>query len=174
MSVRQQLPNYAEIRSKYPELIPALNALQQATANVSDQTATDALGTNSGVPPQISGISVTEANGIHDVSIQDGTPGQRGRSYFLDYSDSADFTNYHTISLGPSQNHRANLGAGVFHWRGYSSYGSSDHSEPLMHGGSSATPVGSGTMSGPALSAKQGEMGFGPKYQNATQPPIRQ
>jgi hypothetical protein len=173
MSNRQQIPNWNTIRQKYPELVSAFLSIQQSTANISDQTATDAQSTNSGAPPQISGINVTEAAGVHDIQITDNTSGQRGRAYFADYSDSADFKNYHTISLGPSQNHRANLGAGVYHWRAYSSYGSSDHSEPLMHGGATATPVGSGAMAGPPMQAKQGSTGFGPKYQNTTKPPIR-
>lgn len=173
MSARQQLPNLSVIREKYPELVSAFNSLMQTDSNLSDQTATDAQSTNSGAPPQISGINVTESGGIHDVQITDNTPGQRGRGYFAEYSDSKDFQNYHTIALGPSQNHRANLGSGQFYWRAYSAYGSSNHSQPVIHGGSTATAVGSGTMAGPALQQKQGGQGFGPKYQNATKAPVR-
>jgi hypothetical protein len=170
---RTQIPNFSVIREKYPELIPVLNAFQQGQASIADQTATNPLDTSSGAPPQVSGISVVEQGGIHDIQITDETPANRGIQYFLQYCQNPDFRNPHQISLGPSQNHRANLGAGAYYWRAYSSYGSSEPSEPLMHGGSTAAPVGSGTYPGPPMQATQGEMGFGPKYRSSPTPPTR-
>jgi hypothetical protein len=147
--------------------------LQTVIGNLADQTATNPTANASGAPPSIAGINVVAAGGIHDVQIQDNTPAARGLHYFADYSDTPDFQNYHTIAMGPSQNMRFNHGPGQLHWRGYSSYPSSSHSAPLMHGGATATPVGTGTAVGPPLQPKQGSTGFGPVYRNSKTPPTR-
>lgn len=170
---RFNIPNLAYIRQDDNKYASAFNALQDAINNLSDQANADPTSVSNGTPAQIAGINVIEANGIHDVQIQDNTPANRGLSYFLDYSDTADFKNYHTIHLGPSQNHRANLGPGVYHWRGYSSHSTTGHSTPVVFGGVKATPVGSGTATGPAMQAKQGGMGYGPVYRNSSTPPVR-
>lgn len=173
---RFQIPNLSAIRTgKYdPEdLANALLSIQGAIGNINDQTNTNSIASSSGAPPVISGINVTEKGGIHDIQITDSSPAQRGINYFAEYSQTPDFQNVHKIDLGSSQNHRANLGAGTYYWRAYSSYGSSEHSQPVMHGGTSAAAVGSGTYSGPDMQQQQGGMGFGPLYRSSSTPPVR-
>lgn len=173
MANRFQLPNLPYIRQDDSKYGSAFAAIQDAIGNLSDQANADPTSTANGVPASINAFNVVEASGIHDLQIQDEAPANRGKSYFADYSDTPDFQNYHTIHLGPSQNHRANLGPGVYHWRAYSSYSTTSHSTPVVFGGAKATPVGSGAMTGPPMQAKQGSLGYGPVYKNSNVPPVR-
>ncbi len=156
------IPNLDLIRQKYPELYPAVEALQRGLGNVATQTNANPDGAQSQAPPSISGLSVKEAGGIHDIQITDNAPATRGKSYFAYYAQTPDMSNAHKIDLGASQNHRANLGPGKYYWSAHSSYDTGDPSPMAYHGGATPVAVGSGVYSGPAMQQAQGPAAFGP------------
>lgn len=163
-----RIPNLGYIRQDDSKYHAAFTAIQDAITNLSVQGNLDPTGTSSGTPPPVSGLSVVEKDGIHDVQIQDQSPANRGLNYFAYYSRTADFQNEHKVDLGASQNIRVNLGAGQYHWRVNSAYPTSAPSDHVYH-----PPVGSGTHAGPAMQAGQGESGFGQIYRGSTVPPVR-
>jgi hypothetical protein len=126
--------------------------IQNALNLVAKQTNANPLG-DVPAPPQISAVNVQVAQGVHDVQIQDNSPVQRGVHYFLEYSNSPNFSgpSTKTLSLGPSKNTRIFLGNGTVYWRGYSSYPTSSPSAPVYSGTETQpTPAtGGGAISGP-------------------------
>jgi len=161
--------NMAYIRSIDPKLHEALSDIVNAHNNVARQVNADPTSVTP-PPPKISGLNVVEKNGVFDAQITDHSEFNRGASYLLEYSDTPNFQNAHTVHLGPSRNWRGNLGAGPLHFRAYSAYGSSAPSEPVYHGGGSGIVVGSGGTVGPPMqqgmgsgtgSATQTAQGFG-------------
>jgi hypothetical protein len=167
---RFQLPGIDSLRLTDKRLYTSLKAVEQAINNHSDQGNMDPMTTAPAPPQPISNISVTENGGIHDIQITDHSPAYAGINYTADYSQTPDFANFHTIDMGVSQNHRANLGPGQYYWRGSSFYHPSAPSVPVLHGGGSPVAVGSGAYTGPAMQPKQGFTGL---YRNSTVPPIR-
>ncbi len=153
------VPNLDLIRQKYPELYPAVEALQRGLGNVATQTNANPNGAQSTAPPAISGLSVKEAGGIHDVQITDNSPAARGKSYFAYYAQTPDMSNAHKIDLGASQNHRANLGPGKYYWSAHSSYDTGDPSPMAYHGGATPVAVGSGSLHGSGYAAGAGSGG---------------
>lgn len=167
MSQRFKLPD----PSQYPRAFG--DAVQNAINNISDQSNSDPTANATKAPAQLSGFNVVESGGIHDIQFTDNSPGYRGKNFFADYSTTPDFAQYHTIDTGASQNHRANLGSGTYYWRGYHSYPTSDHSQPVYHGGIKPAPVGSGVQAGPPLQPKMGSTGYGPVFTRTSTPPVR-
>lgn len=170
MANRIQVPNLAYIRRDDQKYASAFTALTDSINRIADQANVDPTGAQVEAPPPVSAISVVENAGIHDIQIQDNSPAYRGLQYSAFYSQTPDFANPHRIDLGESQNHRANLGSGIYYWAAASKYSSSAHSEMVYHGGSTPTPVGSGIHAGPVMQPFQG---FNTQYRNSTTPPTR-
>jgi hypothetical protein len=168
---RFQIPNLSYIRGDDEKYFNALKSIEGAINNHSDQGNLDPTASSQAAPAQISGVNVVESGGIHDISITDNSPAYAGLNYTADYSQTSDFQNFHTIDMGISQNHRANLGPGQYYWRASSYYHAATPSVPVYHGGATPAVVGSGNYTGPTMQPKQGFMGL---YRNSTTPPIRQ
>lgn len=167
---RFTIQNIGTIRQDNKLHAQTFQAIADAINRVSDQANIDPTGAQVAAPPPISNLTVTEAGGIHDLSISDNSPAYAGLSYTAEYSQTPDFQNSHSIDLGTSQNHRANLGAGTYYWRAHSNYHPSTPSAPVYHGGSTPQAVGSGSYPGPPMSQKQA---FSGQYRNSPTPPIR-
>lgn len=168
---RFQIPNKAYLRADDQKYATAMQAIEDAVNQMSDQTNTDPTGAQVASPPQIGNINVVESGGIHDIQLQDNSPAYAGLNYTAEYSQTPDFQNSHKIDLGTSQNHRANLGAGKYYWRASSSYHPATPSDHVYHGGALPQAVGSGDYSGPPMQLRQGFTG---QYRNSSTPPIRQ
>lgn len=167
---RFQVPNKSYLRTIDPKLAQIIQALEDAHNRVADQANVDPTGAQVAAPSQISGINVVESGGIHDIQIVDQSPAYRGVNYRADYSQTPDFQNFHTIDLGTSQNHRANLGPGKYYWRASSKYHASEGSAHVYHGGATPEPVGGGSYSGPPMQQNQG---FSGQYRSSSTPPVR-
>jgi hypothetical protein len=167
---RFTVPNLAYIRSDDKKYSQTFQAVSDAINRLSDQTNADPTGAQVATPPQVSGLSVVESGGIHDVQITDQSPAYAGIQYSAEYSQTSDFQNSHKIDLGTSQNHRANLGAGQYFWRASSSYHPATPSPHVYHGGATPQAVGSGAYPGPPM--QQGQ-GFSGQYRSSTTPPVR-
>jgi len=168
---RFSIPNLSYIRQSDKKLYDSLQSIEQAINNHSDQGNLDPTAVSQAPPQPVSAVNVVESGGIHDIQITDNSPAYAGLSYIADYSQTPDFQNYHTIDMGISQNHRANLGPGKYYWRASSYYHAATPSAPVYHGGATPAVVGSGNYTGPAMQPKQGFTGL---YRNSTTPPIRQ
>lgn len=167
---RFQVPNKAYLRKDDSKYGAAIQALEDAVNRVADQANVDPSGAEVQAPQPISKISVIESGGIHDIQLTDNSPAYAGIRYAADYSQTPDFRNYHTIDMGTSQNHRANLGSGKYYWRASSSYHVATPSSPVYHGGAIPAALGSGDYAGPDMQARQG---FSGQYRNSNIPPIR-
>lgn len=167
---RFQVQNKAYIRSDDNKYAQAFQSLEDAVNRVSDQANIDPTGAQVATPPALSGISVTEAGGIHDIALTDNSPAYAGIQYSAEYSQTPDFQNSHKIDMGTSQNHRANMGSGTYYWRASSSYHPATPSTPVYHGGATPQAVGSGSYPGPPM--QQGQ-GFSGQYRSSSTPPVR-
>lgn len=165
------IPNISYIRSQMDsKLADALEAINDRIGVISNQGNLDPESSSQAAPPQISAVNVVAQAGIHDIQIQDSSPAYAGLNYAVDYSQTSDFSNFHTIDLKTSQNHRANLGDGTYYWRAKSYYHPATPSTPVYHGGATPQPVGTGSYPGPAMQDRQGFSGI---YRNSNTPPIR-
>lgn len=167
---RFQLPNLGYIKADDQKYYSAFKAIAGAISTISDQGNFDASGAQVAAPPSIAGISVMESGGIHDIQLTDNSPAYAGIRYAADYSQTPDFQNFHTIDMGTSQNHRANLGSGKYYWRGSSNNHPATPSPHIYHGGANPIAVGSGDYPGPPMQQRQG---FSGQFRNSTTPPIR-
>jgi hypothetical protein len=161
MGSRFRIPNDPEM---------AKRAITMAINAMADQSNTDPMGSAPPAPTPISQLSVISSGGIHDIKITDPSPAYAGINYTAEYSQTADFQNFHTIDMGISQNHRANLGPGKFFWRASSFYHPATPSQPAYHGGATPQAVGDGAYSGPPMQERQGFTG---PYRNSPTPPVR-
>lgn len=168
---RFQVRNKSYIRGDDAKYLQAFQDLEDAINKTADQANVDPTGAQVAIPSPVSGVKVVEQNGIHDIQITDQSPAYAGLRYKADYSQTQDFQNFHTIDMGNSQNHRANLGSGKYFWRASSYYHPATPSTHAYHGGISPEPVGSGSYNGPPMSQKQG---FSGQYRSSSTPPIRQ
>lgn len=168
---RFQVPNKGYIRQDDEKYYSAISSIEGAINRISDQANVDPTSAQVAMPSPISGVSVTQAGGIHDIQIQDQSPAYNGLKYSAYYSQTPDFQNAHRIDLGESQNHRANLGAGTYYWAATSKYPASQESAMVYHGGSAPAAVGAGAYPGPPMQQAQGFTG---QYRNSTTPPVRQ
>ena len=163
-----QVANLEYIRGKDPMFAEALQSIANGLNNTAQQVTADPTSTGSTAPPQISGLSVTAAQGIFDIQITDNNPVYRGINYFVEYSTDIGFTRPTVIDLGASRNHRANFGAQSLYFRAYSAYPTSGASQAVYFG-SSAQPTivaGGGVVSGPP---PQPSSGSGTASGNGTQ-----
>jgi hypothetical protein len=171
---RFQVPNKGYIRNKDSQLGNALEKIEDAINAQADQGNTDPTGAQQAAPSAISQMSVTAADGIHDIQITDNAPAYRGINYFAYYSQTPDFQNFHKIDMGASQNHRVFLGPGKYYWKSNHAYPSSPPSTDVYHGGSTPEAVGTGSHIGPPMQQNQGTAAFGATtYRNSSIPPIR-
>lgn len=142
----------SKIELLFRQVQDSLNALGSQTNAQPDGSATAA-------PLGPSALNVTAAGGVHDVTIQDNAPANRGMHYFLDYDTNPNFTNARTIALGPSRTARLTLGiSGPVYFRGYNSYPTSAPSAPVYLG-TQANPTGvnaGGAITGPTVQATTG------------------
>ncbi len=168
---RFQIPNLAYIRQDDDKYYNALKSIEEAINNYSDQGNLDPTSATQAAPAPVSAINVVATGGIHDIQITDNSPAYAGLQYAADYSQTADFQNFHTIDMGTSQNHRANLGPGQYFWRASSFYHPATPSTQVYHGGSSPASVGSGMYTGPEMQSGQRFTGL---YRNSSTPPVRQ
>ena len=172
---RFALPNMAYIRNDDGAYAKTLQALSDAINRLSDQCNADPNSTQISAPSPVSSVTVTAADGIHDIRVEDQSPAYRGINYFAYYSQTADMQNAHKIDLGSSQNHRANLGPGTYFWKVNSAYPASPPSTDVYHGGDAPAAVGAGTYIGPPMQLASGSAGFGINaYRNSSTPPVRE
>jgi hypothetical protein len=151
--------NRAFIKSKYPEIFEALEDFGFFTENLANQTNSDPRSAAVAAPPAISKLTVTAAQGVHEIAIEDNTsPVVRGINYYAEYSPSKNFSQPTVIDLGSSRNYRKFLGNQTLFWRAYSSYPNSARSEPVYHGApNNPFPViGGGAITGPTLAPSNG------------------
>lgn len=157
------LPNLDHIRTKDPKMWETIVKIQQ-NLQPSQQPA----------PPQVSGITVTAANGYFTVTLTDNGKVKAGIHYFIEYSTTAGFQQPVVIDNGASRTLVVNLGNQTLFWRAYSQYifPFSPPSAPVTFGGSTPTgvagggavvpPVVASTGSGTAsTTGQQGGYGFG-------------
>lgn len=168
---RFAVPNKSYIQMDDSKYAAAFSAIERAVNAQADQSNTNPTSAVQAAPPPVSGISVVESGGIHDIKVIDNSPAYAGINYAADYSQTPDFQNFHTIDMGVSQNHRANLGPGKYYWRASSFYHAATPSGHVYHGGATPVAVGTGSYTGPAMQQKQGFTGA---YRNSPTPPIRQ
>lgn len=165
--------NRAQLFQQNRLIAEALDDIQQQMNNVAQQSNASAQG-NTNPPPDIASISVSAANGVFQVAVTDNSPVYRGINYFVEYSETAAFTQPHVLDLGASRTWRGFLGSLSLYWRAYSQYSPSNPSNPVYFGTSTdPTPVaGGGVLTGPSLGSstgsgtadtngKQGGSGFG-------------
>lgn len=148
--------------SKAPEfgmkLAEALQSIANAHNTVEQQTNSNSTG-EPPAPPSISGLSVTASNGHFQVAINhQGSEFYRDVHYFVEHSASPNFTDSHTVPLGPSRNANLFLGNTTRYFRAYASYGSSGPGAAVYHGGKAQPqPVsGGGTIPGPSFAPSAG------------------
>ena len=151
-------------------LLAMMKKLEQGINNTAQQVNASPVGATE-APPQISGIAVVpKGGGVHQVTLQDNNPVNRGIFYFADYSQDPNFSTFTTVNMGPSRQIDVPAGTGDLHWRGYSQYQTSPPSEPVYHGvavnstGTTASAAAgiAGTGSGTEPSVQpQGAAGFG-------------
>lgn len=124
-------------------------------------------------PQPHSKLSVLGGNGIFDIAMTDESPQYRGNENFVDYSETADFSDFHTIHVGASNNHRVNLGKKALHFRSYPSYPTTGPATPIYH----PTVVDGSAPDEPPMQANQGSgtgtQGWGAQPYNTDNPPIR-
>lgn len=164
-----QIRNLDFIRQLSSEDLPGFGAkLYEALSDIAQQSDNHAQQTNANLqgaplpPPAINNIAVSAQNGHFSVQIQDNGEIYRGVQYYVEHSDSPNFTNPQVIHLGDSRNHTVFLGDVTRYFRAYSSYASSPPSAPAYLGGSVPTPVtGGGPVGGPDFQESQGS-GTGP------------
>lgn len=163
--------NIELIRSRLgPDVADEFSKLELAFNTVNQQVNANPLG-DVAPPPQISGVVVTpKGGGVHQVTIQDNNPVNRGAVYFAEYSLDPNFSTFTTVSMGPSRQIDVPAGTGNLNWRGYNSYPTSAPSAPVYHGaavnstGATASAAAgiAGTGSGTEPSVQpQGAAGFG-------------
>ena len=166
-------PNRDKIQAQFGAfLTEALDAIQNAHNQVFTKSSMAPVG-ESAVPAPIANLSVTGGNGVYQAVIQDNSSVTWGISYFLEYSDTANFASPHVIPLGPARTWRGTLNLPGLYWRAYSQYQGGQPSAVVYYG-SQTTPVvvtaggaispvlpgstGSGTASG---NGTQGGSGYG-------------
>lgn len=167
------MPNYnfdlELLRTKLgPEVADEIAKFQTAFNTVNQQTNANPLGAVT-PPQQISAIAVVpKGGGVHQVTIQDNYPVNRGIAYFAEYSTDPNFSTFTTVNMGPSRQIDVPAGLGNIHWRGYSGYPTSAPSAPVYFGGAgSPTPVNS---TGATASASAGVPGTGSGTEPSNQP----
>lgn len=151
-------------------LLKIVQQLQHGLNNAAEQVNASPVGSTE-APPQISAIAVVpKGGGVHQVTIQDNNPVNRGIAYFAEYSADANFSTFTTVPMGPSRQIDVPAGTGNLNWRGYSAYPTSPPSAPIYHGvavnstGTTASAAAgiAGTGSGTEPSVQpQGAAGFG-------------
>lgn len=139
-----------------PLLHKSMQDLLNKVETVAQQTASSLTGFSQ-APPNISSLSVTAANGIFDVQIQDNSSVNRGVNYFLEYSTTPGFQQPVVVDLGASRNYRASWGNQTLYFRALSQYPTSAPSKPVYFGPSNnPTAVVGGGSAGPMIQPSTG------------------
>lgn len=131
-------------------LYEALGDLRQNQQTITQQANLNPSGSPQ-APPQLNGMKVQAANGHFQVSIQDSAPIFRGIRYYVEHSETPNFSDVHVVPMHDSRNTNIFLGNVTRHFRAYSAYPSGDISPPVYHG-SQASPIavsGGGAIGGP-------------------------
>lgn len=157
------IPNLDHHRVTDPKLWESLTAIQSHLRPATQPA-----------PPQVSGITVTAANGYFTVALTDSGAVGSGIHYFIEYSLTPGFEQPIVIDNGASRTLVLNLGAQTLFWRAYSQYlfPFSPPSPPIVFGGATPTGVvGGGAIAPPAVAStgsgtgatngQQGGSGFG-------------
>jgi hypothetical protein len=132
-----------------PVLAQALDSIVEQIQSVATQTAATVNGFTP-APHPISQLSVLASAGVFDIQIQDNTPVQRGINYFVEFSTTPNFVQPHVVNLGASRTYRSYWGNQTLYFRAYSQYSTSQPSQPVYFGSSSApTAVVGGGSAGP-------------------------
>lgn len=151
-------------------LLKIIRDQEDAINNVGAQVNAAPVGSTD-APPQISAVTVVpKGGGVHQVTIQDNNPVNRGISYFAEYSADPNFSTFTTVPMGPSRQMDVPAGTGALNWRVYSAYPTSAPSDPIYHAGAvnstgatanaAAGIAGTGSGTEPSLQP-QGAAGFG-------------
>lgn len=177
------LRNLDYIRSKDPRLAETFKDIVEQFAVLESQVNGSATGEPK-APPAVNSVNVMGGGGIFDIAITDRSDSlYRGIHYFVDHSDTPQFTNFQTIHVGTTRNWRGTLGSTSRYFRAYSAYPTGVASAPAYHGGNTQPQiVDASGASEPPFQASQGSgtgaqgvglSGFGPVPFRGTKPPIR-
>lgn len=150
-------------------LFDAFRNIQKQLKNLSIQTNASLNAPSNSPPPQINALHVDGGAGIYHAYITDNNQNlYRGVEYTAEYAQTPDFSDFHVVHMGPSRDHRANIGLpGPLYWRAYSGYGpSSPPSPPVYHGGVQPAGVNASSAVAPPLKPGQGS-GTNPPTQGA-------
>jgi len=140
---------------------------QEAINNLGSQTNAQPVGSTQ-APPQISRITATpKGGGVHQVTIFDNNPVQRGIRYFAEYSADPNFSTFSVVAMSTSRQIDVPAGTGDLFWRAYSQYPTSPPSLPVYHGGTIPVAVNS---TGATASAAAGIPGTGSGTDQNLQP----
>src|ERR1700684_3549878 len=116
------LRNLDYIRSKDPRLAETFKDIVEQFSNLESQVNGSATGEPK-APPNVNSVNVMGGAGIFDIAITDNSQSlYRGVHYFVDHSNSAQFTNFQTIHVGTTRNWRGTLGSTSRFFRAYSAY----------------------------------------------------
>lgn len=160
------IPQLEELRQRDPVMYEICKKMVGAINSTARQVNVDPVNPIER-PTAIDSLSVTAADGIFDIQITDTSDVRRGIWYFAEYSADSGFSDAKVVLMGPSRNHRVQLGNLTLYWRAYSQYLGSDASDPVMFGAPTAV-VGGGTLAGPtpqtSTGTGSGGTGFGDSY----------
>jgi hypothetical protein len=140
-------------------LVEAFADVQRQLSNLSVQSNGSLSSPTNAPPPQINALHVDGGAGIYHAYVTDNNPNlYRGVEYTAEYSQNPDFSDFHVVHMGPSRDHRMNIGLpGPLYWRAYSGYGpSSPPSTAVYHGGGQPVGVNAGGAVAPPLKPGQG------------------
>jgi len=143
--------NQTYIQHLDSKLAQALDDIVRQVQSVAQQVVASPVGATA-APSPISQLTVTAADGIFDVQIQDNSPVSRGINYFVEYSTTTNFAQPHVVDLGAARTYRATWGNQTLYFRAYSQYPTSPPST-VVYFGSVASPIpvaGGGAAVGPA------------------------
>lgn len=151
------VPGMPDFGQKLYETLKAMNTAQD---NVTSQT-NGSTSAQPASPPPLTSMAVSAQDGLFHVSLQHEANFYRGVNYHVEYSTSPNFTNPFPIHMGPNREMRVMLGNQTLHFRAATSYGISQPSTWIYHGGSTPIAVTGGGVSGPPLPAQSQGSGTG-------------
>jgi len=185
MALIRNLESLRTIPGFGQKLVEALQDLQKLASNVASQTNSALKGAQGHPPPPINALHVEGGAGIYHAYITDQNQSiYRGIQYTLEYSEDPSFSTFHVAHMGPSRDHRLNIGLpGPLHFRAYSGYPTSPSSTPVYHGtqvnpiavsgGGTTPPILRGGQGSGTNPPNLGGGGFGQFPWRGTTPPRR-
>lgn len=165
--------NMAAIRSgtaSMAQMHAALADIVAAVNNLGRQTNAEPVGLTQ-APVSHSSLDVKGGAGVLDIAITDNSPQTRGKSNFVDITDTST-GHTHTVALGPARNIRVPVGPGKFRVSSYGAYPTSAPSQAIHH-----DPVDTTAQTAPPMQQGRGSGtgggGFGGRPYNTDTVPVR-